>query len=445
MKPRYWLLIVCLITATVSTAHAALEDKLSSSDARKREKALKKLEALDIREKMELIEPLGTKYNQLRDSPTDEAKAIRDDLLRALTAIGSDVLNDSEDKSYSTYIAMCKMLGSAGEAAAPSVPALIKMLRYEGHQGVSPLTVQDDGVPPEAVYIAAKRALIQIGAPAVPHLIRDVEREYPDLSKGEVDLQLDHTSGQRNRMEPLWILGEIKTDEAQSFYKRFEGALFKKNTARKEAEQKQKQDAAKSIEEDFAKTRKDALNGNATAQNNLGIMYYKGNGVAQDSKQAFTWIAKAAAQGDTVATENLYALLRDEIKTALLAEDVKWGRQPLPYMMPIPAVLGKLYARENPLWVFVDEGWEFSSAYTKREYVLKLLAIVKRYPLKIDAITIRRLERDTSARELTYTEAPWTRVVFGDTLKTLAAESIAPKLPPGLKPEAPQEGALNSR
>ncbi len=48
-----------------------------------------------------------------------------------------------------------------------------------------------------------------------------------------------------------------------------------------------------------------AEQGDATAQNNLGLMYYLGKGVPQDYKQAVNWYRKAAEQGFASAQSNL--------------------------------------------------------------------------------------------------------------------------------------------
>ena len=45
--------------------------------------------------------------------------------------------------------------------------------------------------------------------------------------------------------------------------------------------------------------------GNADAQNNLGVMYEKGTGVAQDYAAAVSWYRKAADQGYAAAQYNL--------------------------------------------------------------------------------------------------------------------------------------------
>ncbi len=42
---------------------------------------------------------------------------------------------------------------------------------------------------------------------------------------------------------------------------------------------------------------KAALQGDAKAQHNLGVMYYNGDGVTKDIKKAFEWYEKAAIQG----------------------------------------------------------------------------------------------------------------------------------------------------
>jgi TPR repeat protein len=48
-----------------------------------------------------------------------------------------------------------------------------------------------------------------------------------------------------------------------------------------------------------------AAQGNAKAQLNLGLMYDKGQGVAQDYREAVRWYKLAAAQGDAKAQYNL--------------------------------------------------------------------------------------------------------------------------------------------
>jgi uncharacterized protein len=54
-----------------------------------------------------------------------------------------------------------------------------------------------------------------------------------------------------------------------------------------------------------------ANQGDATAQSNLGLMYAKGQGVSQDYSEAARWYRLAANQGDAWAQNNLGVLYKD--------------------------------------------------------------------------------------------------------------------------------------
>jgi uncharacterized protein len=65
--------------------------------------------------------------------------------------------------------------------------------------------------------------------------------------------------------------------------------------------------------EAIAKQRKSAEAGDASAQNQFGLLYYEGKGVPQNSRQAKEWFDKAAEQGHAGAQVNLGTLyLRGE-------------------------------------------------------------------------------------------------------------------------------------
>lgn len=51
--------------------------------------------------------------------------------------------------------------------------------------------------------------------------------------------------------------------------------------------------------------KKAAEMGHVSAQNHLGVCYYKGEGVEQNREEAVKWFAKADANGDKEATYNL--------------------------------------------------------------------------------------------------------------------------------------------
>ena len=60
-----------------------------------------------------------------------------------------------------------------------------------------------------------------------------------------------------------------------------------------------------------------AVQGDASAQSNLGLMYRNGKGVPQDYKTAVKWYTLAAEQGDAYAQTNL-----KEIKSRLVAKGI---------------------------------------------------------------------------------------------------------------------------
>jgi TPR repeat protein len=68
-----------------------------------------------------------------------------------------------------------------------------------------------------------------------------------------------------------------------------------------------------------------AEQGNAAAQNNLGLCYHKGLGVTQDPAEAVKWLRKAAEQGAPGAQHNLGAAYANgEGVKEDLVEAYKW-------------------------------------------------------------------------------------------------------------------------
>ena len=64
-------------------------------------------------------------------------------------------------------------------------------------------------------------------------------------------------------------------------------------------------DKSLSIEDNFDNCLVEAEQGNAGCQYILGVMYRKGEGVAQDFKETVKWYTKAAEQGDAKAQSTL--------------------------------------------------------------------------------------------------------------------------------------------
>ena len=65
-----------------------------------------------------------------------------------------------------------------------------------------------------------------------------------------------------------------------------------------------------------------AQQGNAKAQNVLGTMYRRGQGVARNSVRAFVWFSRAAARGDATATAELR-----EVSQTMTAEELSQARE----------------------------------------------------------------------------------------------------------------------
>ena len=71
-----------------------------------------------------------------------------------------------------------------------------------------------------------------------------------------------------------------------------------------------------------------AEQGNAIAQNNLGLMYGQGRGVPHDDARAVKWYRKAAEQGNATAQHNLGLMYDDGQGVPQdYAEAVKWYRK----------------------------------------------------------------------------------------------------------------------
>ena len=86
------------------------------------------------------------------------------------------------------------------------------------------------------------------------------------------------------------------------------------------------------VPQDYAQAvawyRKAAEQGNAVAQSNLGVLYAQGHGVPQDYAQAVAWLQKAADQGDAAAQNGLGVLYAQGHGVPQdYAEAVNWYRK----------------------------------------------------------------------------------------------------------------------
>ena len=71
-----------------------------------------------------------------------------------------------------------------------------------------------------------------------------------------------------------------------------------------------------------------AAQGDADAQNYLGVMYNTGMGVTQDKKEAVEWFKKSAEQGNALAQANLGVMYRDGMGVTQDDEEaVEWWKK----------------------------------------------------------------------------------------------------------------------
>ncbi|MBI2799653.1 MAG: sel1 repeat family protein [Gammaproteobacteria bacterium] len=67
--------------------------------------------------------------------------------------------------------------------------------------------------------------------------------------------------------------------------------------------------------EAYAKLNAAAIQGDVTAQNAVGVLYYTGVGVARDYRQAVYWFERAALAGDGSAQRHLGSMFRQGLGT----------------------------------------------------------------------------------------------------------------------------------
>jgi TPR repeat protein len=103
--------------------------------------------------------------------------------------------------------------------------------------------------------------------------------------------------------------------------------------------------------------RKAAAQGNANAQNNLGVMYQNGWGVDKDLVQALDWFRKSAVQGNADAQKNLGVMYQNGWGVDKdYTQAVDWYRK--------AAAQGDAYGQENLAGMYIN-GWGVDKDYTQ--------------------------------------------------------------------------------
>ena len=76
--------------------------------------------------------------------------------------------------------------------------------------------------------------------------------------------------------------------------------------------------------------------GHAQAQNNLGFMYYEGQGVPQNTSDALRWLHKAQAQGFDMAKQGIELIMQAMRETRTSQQTNNSSMPPPPSASPVP-------------------------------------------------------------------------------------------------------------
>jgi TPR repeat protein len=145
------------------------------------------------------------------------------------------------------------------------------------------------------VEIAAEKALkearkeMKAAKKAAKERVREAEEQVREAEERQV----------REAEEQVREAEERQVREAEEQVREAEERV-------REAEEQRQREATR----EYKKQKKAAKKGYATAQNNLGTMYYEGRGVPQSDALAVEWIRKAADQGNANAQFNLGLMYR---------------------------------------------------------------------------------------------------------------------------------------
>ena len=114
----------------------------------------------------------------------------------------------------------------------------------------------------------------------------------------------------RKKLEEVFASSKTEAEKIAELHKKFpdafpEDVIEKENLAKSYFEKASEHSLKKEHGEAVKWFRKAADMGEPNAQYNLGICYYKGQGVKQDFGEAVKWLKKAAEQGIVFAQYNL--------------------------------------------------------------------------------------------------------------------------------------------
>ena len=172
-----------------------------------------------------------------------------------------------------------------------------------------------------------------------------ISQEFSIADEEKRELYIQALQGDRNSQ---FSLGVMEYKKAEGYTEELRNLLIW-SSFKGEEEKKQIGEISAVISEKYKRAahwyREAALQGVAEAQNNLGWMYYQGEGVTKDFEQALRWYREAALQDDAKASNNLggmYSLGEGVEKD--FEQALRWYRE--------AALQGVAEAQNNLGWMY---------------------------------------------------------------------------------------------
>ena len=173
---------------------------------------------------------------------------------------------------------------------------------------------------------------------------------------------------------------------------------------------------------DIATLRALAEQGNPFAQNNLGVRYERGQGVAQSWEEAVKWYRKAAEQGNANAQCNLgWCYANGQGVAQSWEEAVKWYRKAADQgRMDAQFLLGGCYADGKGVSQSAQEAAKWIARASAQGYLLAQLDLIRRYA-EGDGVDRSLQDAIEMQRKINRQEAMDKNGAFGDGLIVLGA------------------------
>ncbi|MCD8298103.1 MAG: serine/threonine-protein kinase [Prevotella sp.] len=204
-----------------------------------------------------------------------------------------------------------KILDNGGIVEPPKPP-----VPPEPHRPKPPVTHEEKRevkVNKSPVKIVALIAAFIVLVICIIFARHDWGKEKPEIAKEEVE-DTDTVLNKEDQIEeklvsenniPSALVSEDGTEESKPVYNSEETLQKKEGTKEKSSESNYNSQSSTENLSDFEKLKQNAEQGDAVAQNRLGVKYEEGAGVSRNYTEAVKWYQKSAEQGNMYAQYNL--------------------------------------------------------------------------------------------------------------------------------------------